>query len=47
MKLAIATLLAVVSLTAVAPAANAMPHRRHVKVCSMMHHHRSCHYVWR
>lgn len=47
MKTFVASLIALAALAAIAAPADAGPHRRHVKVCRIAHHHRVCRWVWR
>jgi hypothetical protein len=45
MKTVIAIAMAAATVAAVAPAANARPHHRPHKVCTIRHHHRVCRWV--
>jgi hypothetical protein len=47
MKSFIAAVIAVAAIASTATVAQAMPHRHHVKVCTMHHHHRVCTWAWR
>jgi hypothetical protein len=47
MKTLIAAIIAATAIGSMSTAAQAAPHRRHVRVCTVRHHHRVCTWAWR